>query len=306
MWAATIDFTKTFDSMTHKSIWNALKSCGIEHDCISLLKKLNRDQKASVQTDEESNMFEIRKGTKQSDPLSSLLTNTVLQKALEDDIPRRQKKKGMGICLSDNDHDCLINMIYADDVAPVCILERTAPKMLCEFKRSTEKVGLRIHPGKAKILSNQSSDTRKEIEVDNIRAEILTLGEGAKYLGHDRHQRSNQGCLGDVPQVQTRADIEKLPAQTPTPAVRRSGNPDDVLRIRNMDTTKEHGRMIQSTQRKMLRLIKQTKRRDKKIVKRKDEINEEKDTNDLGSTGDESEDGQSLITHNDQDSGVSF
>ena len=53
---------------------------------------------------------------------------------------------------------------------------------------------------------------------------------------------------------------------------------------------------MQSTQRKMLRLIIQTRRRYKKIVKRKDETNEEKDTNDLGSTGDESGDGQSSNT----------
>ena len=75
MWKATIDFTKAFDSITHKSIWKALKSCGIKHDYISLLKKIYRDQKASVQTDEESNMFEIKKGTKQGDPLSSLLAS---------------------------------------------------------------------------------------------------------------------------------------------------------------------------------------------------------------------------------------
>ena len=48
MWAATIDFTKAFDSITHQSIWNALKSCSIEHDYISLLKKLYRDHKATV------------------------------------------------------------------------------------------------------------------------------------------------------------------------------------------------------------------------------------------------------------------
>ena len=36
-------------------------------------------------------------------------------------------------------------------------------------------------------------------------------------------------------------------------------------------------------------------------MKRKDETNEKKDTDDLGSTGDESEDGQSSNTHNDQD-----
>ena len=166
MWTATVDFTKASDSITHKSIWKALKACDIKNDYISLLKKIHRDHKASVQTDEESNIFEIRKGTqhrdqkasvqtdeetnifdiqkgsKQGDPMSSLLFNMVLQNSLKDDIQRWQKKKGMGIFLSDNDHDCLTN------------------------KKGTEKVGLRIHPEKTKILSNQSiinSDTKKGI-----------------------------------------------------------------------------------------------------------------------------------------------
>ena len=77
MWIATIDFTKVFNSITHKSIWKALNSCGVNHEYITLLKKIYTDQKASVQTDVESNMFEIKKGTKQGDPLSSLLFNTV-------------------------------------------------------------------------------------------------------------------------------------------------------------------------------------------------------------------------------------
>ena len=53
-------------------MWKALESCGIDHDYIRLLTKIYRDQETSIQTDEESNMFEIRKGTKQGDPLSSL------------------------------------------------------------------------------------------------------------------------------------------------------------------------------------------------------------------------------------------
>ena len=64
MWTATIDFTKAFDSITHKSIWKALESCGVDRDYISFQKMIHRDQTASVQTDEESNMFEIRTGTK--------------------------------------------------------------------------------------------------------------------------------------------------------------------------------------------------------------------------------------------------
>ena len=62
MWTATIDFTKAFDSITHTSIWKALNACGNNHEYISLLKNY-KDQKASVQTDVESNMFEIKEGT---------------------------------------------------------------------------------------------------------------------------------------------------------------------------------------------------------------------------------------------------
>ena len=133
MWIATIDFTKAFDSITHKSIWKALKSCGINYEYISFLKKFYKDQKASAQTDVESNMFEIKKGTKHCDPLSSLLFNTVLQNSLKDVTQRWQKKKGMGIYLSDHDHDCLTNLRFADDVL-LFYLQRTASKNVVRFQ----------------------------------------------------------------------------------------------------------------------------------------------------------------------------
>ena len=161
MWTATVEFTKAFDSITHKSIWDALKYCNIEHGYISLLRKIFRDQKTSVQRDEESNIFDIQEGSKQGDPLSSLLFNTVLQYSLKDDILRWQKKKGMGKNLIDNDHDCLTNLRF---VLMLASSKEQIWKMLCELKKSTEKVGLKIHSEKTKILSNQSiinSDTKK-------------------------------------------------------------------------------------------------------------------------------------------------
>ena len=39
MWTATVDFTKAFDSITHKSIWKALKPCGFKHDYVSLSRR---------------------------------------------------------------------------------------------------------------------------------------------------------------------------------------------------------------------------------------------------------------------------
>ena len=61
MWVATNDFMKAFDSITHNSFWNALKTCGIEQEYISLLKRSCRDQKATVMTDKESDIFEIKR-----------------------------------------------------------------------------------------------------------------------------------------------------------------------------------------------------------------------------------------------------
>ena len=49
--------------------------------------------------------------------------------------------------------------------------------------RLSERVGLKIHPDKTKFLNNQSANTRKEVEINNIKAEMLSAGESAKYLG---------------------------------------------------------------------------------------------------------------------------
>ena len=127
------------------------------------------------------------------------------------------KEKGMGIYLSDDDRDCLTNLRFADDVMLFATSKEQMRKMMCEFKRATEKVGLRIHPEKTKILSNQStinSDTKKHIEVGEMNIEMLTRNESVKYLGQrtirdNRNQEQDQGSLGDLPQIQTRVDIKK-------------------------------------------------------------------------------------------------
>ena len=252
-------------------------------------------------------MFEIKKGTKKGDPLSSRLFNTVLQYSLKDEIQRWQKKKGMGFYLSDHDHDCLTNLRFADDVMLFATSKEQIREMLCEFKKATEKVGLRIHPDKTKILSNQSTIN------SDMKIEKLTRNESVKYLGqrnlvlptrNDRNQEPYQGWLGDLPQIQAGADIEKLHAQTPS-----SASPTVCYAAGTKAPNKEHERMIQSTQRKMLRLIIQTKRKYKKIVKQDigpKEENVEVGINEMCSFDDESGDGQSTRTQNDVDSEVSF
>ena len=81
----------------------------------------------------------------------------------------------MGIYLSDQERDCLTNLRFADDVILFATSKEQIRNMMYEFKKATEKVGLRIHPDKTKILSNQSN-----IEMS---IEILTKNESVKYLG---------------------------------------------------------------------------------------------------------------------------
>ena len=116
MSVATVDFMKAFDSISQHCLWKVLEICGIESHHINLLRRLFAEQKGTVSTDKESDMFEMKRGTKQEDPLSSLLFNTVLQKAPKDVVVRWQKPKGMGIRLGGYESDCLTNLRFADDV----------------------------------------------------------------------------------------------------------------------------------------------------------------------------------------------
>ena len=184
--------------------------------------KMDRDQKAFVLTDEESNMFEIKKGTKKENLLSSLLFNMVLHKALEDDISAGNRKKRMEIYLSDNDHDCLTSLRLPTTCS--CLRppkHRQLQKMLCESRKVLNKWNSGFIQKKTKILINQSSDPQ-EMEVDDRgrntdkRRNRETLGPDDYVFatGDGGNQKSNQGCLGDILQVQAGIDIEKRHVST--------------------------------------------------------------------------------------------
>ena len=83
-------------------------------------------------------------------------------------------------------------MRLADDVLSCATSLEQLQSMLCDFKRSTEKVGLKIHPERrrssatkvqTKILSKQSSSKKQEVTISNIKVEVLLVHECAKYLG---------------------------------------------------------------------------------------------------------------------------
>ena len=300
MWTATIHFTKAFDSITHKSIWNALKSFGIEHDYISLLKKLQRPE--SISTDRRRKWHvrdQERNQTGWPSVKLALQHGTVWSTGRRHATLAKEKKvwESTWVTTTMTASQTWDLLTTCSCLHPLKISSKNVVRAQEEYWKS----GTQDPSRKEKILSNQSSDTKRNWgrrhnnrNTDKRRKhEKLGPDDYFPATGDDRNQKSNQGCLGDTPQVQTGADIEKLLAQTSSPAVRRSYTSDDVLRIRNMGT---HNAPTHHFNGKKIQKDCETKRRDQR----------RKNTNDLGSNSGESEDGQSSVFHNDQDSDVSF
>ena len=191
----------------------------------------------------------------------------MLQYSLESNLTKWQENK-KGIRLSDNTEDCLTNLRFADDVLLFSTSLRKLRDMLCDFKTSTEELGLGIHPDKTKILSNQDKVKEKELTVDNIQIEILRKSDSARYLGQKVTFEDQE-----TEEVKNRlkaawAAFHKYRQELTSKDYRLCHR----LRLFNMvitptmtyasgtwTLTQKHEKMIRTAQRKMLRLIIQTK-----------------------------------------------
>ena len=224
--------------------------------------------------------------------------------------------------MSDQERDCLTNLRFADDVMLFATSKGQIRNMMCEFKDATEKVRLRIHPDKTKILSNEScmnADTKRYIKFGDMSIEILAKNESVKYLGLriSFHQQETLEIKSRIRAAWTtfRKYRQELTSKKYMLKLRlrlfdATVSPTLCYAAGTWTPSREHERMIQSTQRKMLRLIIQTKRKYKKIERKKviehtiEEENDDKTEN--CSTDDKSGDDQSTKSEDDMDSGVKF
>ena len=129
----------------------------------------------------------------------------------------------MGIYLNDQDHDCFTNLRFADDVLLFASSKEQPPKNVVRIQEKVlKKWDSRYMPGKDESSQqpeqHKSGLEKKEVQVGDVNIEILTRSESVRYLGqlitfqHQetiRNQKSYQDSLGDVSQIQARADFKK-------------------------------------------------------------------------------------------------
>lgn len=154
IWVAAIDFMKAFDTVSHEGIWVSLLQQGVAHGYIELLKRLYSQQAGTVRFDgKRSKKFEIQRGTKQGDPLSTLLFNSLLEHIFQQ-ITTTWSRKKLGLEISLGVTEYLTNLRFADDVLLFGGSKQGMAKMMKDLSEVAASYGLQMHPDKSKILTN--------------------------------------------------------------------------------------------------------------------------------------------------------
>jgi len=185
VWAATIDYRKAFDTVEHGSIWKALNDFGVPKAYIRILDNIYREQVGNVAAEVQSKTFAIKRGTKQGDPLSPALFNAVLERAMRD-IQKKWRREGLGISVGEELDDRLCNLRFADDVILFASSREGLQRMLNDMVLATKAVGLQIHFGKTKVLTNVRNEDRHGanfIQLGDELVDIIHFDDGVIYLG---------------------------------------------------------------------------------------------------------------------------
>ena len=117
--------------------------------------------------------FPIHRGVRQGDPLSPKLFIAVREKVFK----KANISEGVNV-----DGENLTNLRFADDVALFSETTKQMEKHLNSLNSESLKVGLKIHKGKTKYMTNHGDS--EDLLIDQQKIEKVTE---FKYLGQTTH-----------------------------------------------------------------------------------------------------------------------
>eukprot|EP00973_Karenia_brevis_P072582 10082551-Karenia_brevis.AAC.1 len=267
MWVCAIDFCKAFDTVAFQSIWGALLKQSVPHIYVNTLRNIYQGQVGKVVADRTNKPFRISRGTKQGDPMSPVVFNSVLQEIFNSIQPRWELKH-WGIQIGDR---CLTNLRFADDVLLVATSRRQLNSMIHDLASASKQVGLSLHMGKTKILTNVINADRSRMKVARETIEVLPYDRGTKYLGrylsldashHDRElDHRIQVACGKFAQWRHELCSKHYSFRNRLRLFNSIITPTILFGCKSWIMTADRERKLRSTQRRMLRNMAGTGRR---------------------------------------------
>lgn len=179
---ATLDLRKAFDSVSHKAIIDTITELGFPRKFIGYVKQLYTDAKTTLQYNSTNTILKVKQGVLQGDPISPLLFNAVLDRAIKQ-IPEAVGYRLNGIKIS-----CVA---YADDLILVAMTKEGLQTSIDAVTLELASFGLKINTEKSSTLSLVPSGREKKIKVieepqfaiDGTHLRAIGVLDTWKYLG---------------------------------------------------------------------------------------------------------------------------
>ena len=176
LWIASLDLRKAFDRIEYEVLFQALRDQGLEAPMIALILDLYSPQRGSANG---SRFFDITRGVKQGDVISSLLFNAALEFVFKK-WKRKLREHGW---LLQGGHERLTNSRYADDILLYAKSLQELTDMLNLLHCELQAAGLQMHDAKTKVLTTEPDCEFNFVDIGGMMIEILADDQAHRYLG---------------------------------------------------------------------------------------------------------------------------
>ena len=168
-----IDYEKAFDSIDRKSLWKIMQRYGIPQKIVNLIEKMYKDTSCKVLHEGQmTDGFKINTGVRQGCLLSPFLFILAIDWIMK--VATGSRRNGIQWTLWEQ----LDDLDFADDIALLSHSHQQLQAKTTELEKLSSSVGLKIHPGKSKILRINS-----QAQPITIKNQVLEDVKTFTYLG---------------------------------------------------------------------------------------------------------------------------